>query len=102
MTLGQITISTAWAWILAACAAVVTISKAVEVLKKLGKGSIMEKLDNDNKRLKALEDAQDEQEKTNRVLMRALLALVNHGIDGNGIEGLKKTRDELTNHLCEK
>lgn len=52
-------------------------------------------LDNDNKRLIALE-------KSNNLTMKALLALLKHGIDGNDITGMKKVRDELEEYLIDR
>lgn len=34
--------------------------------------------------------------------VKALFHLVNHSIDGNGIEGLKKVRNELSNSIIER
>ena len=52
-------------------------------------------LDSDNGRLKAIEHS-------NRVTQRALLALLEHGIDGNSIERMQKSRKELEDYLIEK
>lgn len=35
-------------------------------------------------------------------MLKALFHLVNHSIDGNGIEGLKKVRNELSNSIIER
>ena len=52
-------------------------------------------LDNDNKRLKSLEDG-------NKIIQKALLALLQHGIDGNDIEGMKKVKNELQQYLIDR
>lgn len=52
-------------------------------------------LDNDNKRLKLLEDG-------NRITQRALLELLKHGIDGNDIDGMRKVRDDLQQYLIDR
>lgn len=44
----------------------------------------------------------DELEKSNRVSQRAMLALLEHGIDGNSIERMQKSRKELEDYLIEK
>ena len=49
----------------------------------------------DKNRLDAIEDG-------NRCSQRALLALLSHGIDGDGVEAMKKAKDELTNFLIER
>lgn len=52
-------------------------------------------LDNDNKRLKEIEEA-------NKVLCKSTLALINHEITGNGVENMKKARDDLQQYLIER
>lgn len=41
-------------------------------------------------------------EEGNRVVQRALLALLAHGIDGNDIDAMKSAKDELTNYLIKR
>jgi hypothetical protein len=52
-------------------------------------------LDNDNKRLNNLE-------KSGTITMKALLALLRHGIDGNDIESMKKVKSELEQYLIDR
>ena len=52
-------------------------------------------LDNDNKRLIALE-------KSNNLTMKALLALLRHGIDGNDVDGMRKVKTELEEYLIDR
>ena len=52
-------------------------------------------LDNDNKRLK-------EYEESNRKILQCLLVIINHEITGNGIENLKRARDDLQEYLINK
>ena len=52
-------------------------------------------LDNDNKRLKEIEDS-------NRMILQCLLVIINHDITGNGIEKMKTARDELQEFLINK
>ena len=52
-------------------------------------------LDNDNKRLK-------EYEESNRMILQCLLVIINHEITGNGIENLKRARDDLQEYLINK
>ena len=124
--MGSITISQAYAWLLAGCAALVSIAKAWEIVKSFGKADLRKRVDtltNDLKkaheRIKALEDAKyadaihehadllrkDEKrlyalEQANVITMQVLLALVRHAIDGNDIEGLKHTRASLEAYLA--
>lgn len=54
-------------------------------------------------RIKVLEKAEEERKATDRYTAKALNAIVNHMIDGNGIDKLKEVRDEyqdqIINHL---
>lgn len=49
-------------------------------------------LDNDNKRIHKIEES-------NQLILRCMLDLINHEITGNGIEKMKKTRDDLQEFL---
>ena len=98
----EITVSQAWLWFVGACAAVATIAKAWDIIKHWGKGDLQaeirkhsQQLDNDNKRIKNLEESQI-------IMMQTLLALTRHAIDGNNIEGLKRCTDDLQNYLIHR
>lgn len=54
-----------------------------------------EKLKRDHERLNELEDS-------NRVIMRALMALLSHEINGNSDDKLKASLDEIQKFLIEK
>lgn len=54
-----------------------------------------EKLGNDKRRL-------DTMEAGNRVTQLALLALLDHGIDGNNLEQMQHAKEELQNHLINR
>lgn len=101
--------------ILAICAAVVTIAKAIDWIAK-GVRKAKKPNDDQNSRLDAIEkrlsefeqffstdkERLDAFERSNRITQRALLALLSHGIDGNDIDGLRKAQQELTDHLIEQ
>jgi hypothetical protein len=53
------------------------------------------KLTADNDRLSAIDNG-------NRVTQRALLALLDHGIDGNNIEQMQHAKEELQDHLINR
>ena len=53
------------------------------------------KLISDNDRLSAIDSG-------NRVTQRALLALLDHGIDGNNIEQMQHAKEELQDHLINR
>lgn len=61
-----------------------------------------ELLDNDNKRLKALEERQTEIEESQKLMMRALVALMRHEIDGNNDEQLLKESENLSDYIFNK
>lgn len=52
-------------------------------------------LDNDNKRLKEIEDS-------NKMILQCLLIIINHDITGNGIDKMKDVRDELQEFLINR
>lgn len=54
-----------------------------------------DKLKNDHERLNELEDS-------NRIIMRALMALLSHEISGNSDDKLKASLEEIQQHLIEK
>lgn len=111
----HITISGLWALILAGASAVVLISNAAE---KIGKAVQHAKAPNvqQDERLSALEhwrkevdgklqhdhDRFESLESGNRVTQQALLALLDHGIDGNNIEQMQHAKEKLQNHLINR
>lgn len=62
----------------------------------------IKKLDDHERRISTLEETVEESKKTDRYITRALNAIVNHMIDGNGIEDLKKVRDEFQSDIINK
>ena len=59
------------------------------------KGDVDRKLANDNSHLEAIDAGE-------RVTQRALLALLEHGIDGNNIEQMQDAKKALQNHLIDR
>lgn len=104
-----------WAWVLSIASAIVLLSNAVEKIVKIiraakapneaqneriaaleaWKEEVDSKLGKDNKRLEAVDAG-------NRVTQRALLALLDHGIDGNNIEQMQHAKEELQTHLINR
>lgn len=104
-----------WPAILAGASAIVLlanasekIAKAVQAARAPGaeqdkrlndleewKKAVDMKLDTDKKRLDAIDQG-------NRATQRALLALLDHGIDGNNIEQMQHAKEELQNHLINR
>lgn len=90
--------------ILGLCAFVTAVWGVYKIIKEVRKPSADLKkevdehsrlLESDNKRLKEVEES-------NRLILQSLLVIVNHEISGNGIEGMKKTRDELQEYLVNR
>jgi hypothetical protein len=95
--------------------AIKLISDAIEGIIKTVKFA---KAPNDaqNKRLDALENRMDEVDRRlkadhghltkidegERVTQRALIALLDHGIDGNNIEQMQHAKEELQDHLINR
>lgn len=104
-----------WTWLLAGASAVVLLSNAAEKIVKAWKTAkapnarqderldeleawrqtVDGKLNRDNERLESIEDG-------NRATQRALLALLDHGIDGNNIEQMQDAKKALQNHLINR
>lgn len=55
--------------------------------------------DNDNKRLKLLEEKQIEQDEAYKIILKSMLAMMSHEIDGNHTQDLKKAKEELQEYL---
>lgn len=104
-----------WPTVLAIASALVLLSNAAEKIagavraakapnleqdKRLDKvEKHLEEVDNflatDKKRLDSLDEG-------NRATQRALLALLDHGIDGNNITQMQHAKEELQNHLINR
>jgi hypothetical protein len=59
----------------------------------------IKKLENHETRISALEEGQTERKATERYIMSALNALINHTIDGNNTEELKRVRDSYQEQI---
>ena len=57
------------------------------------------KLDDHEHRITLLEQNEADRKATDRYTTKALNAIVNHMIDGNGIDKLKEVRDEYQNEI---
>lgn len=104
-----------WTTFLAGASALVLLSNAAEKVVKAFKAAkapnikqderiealeewrrtVDSKLNNDNERLSSIEEG-------NRASQRALLALLDHGIDGNNIEQMQHAKESLQNHLINR
>lgn len=111
----MITAETIWTVVLATASAVVLFSNAIEKIVKAVKtarapnvkqderiaavedrlDTVERKLSNDDSRLRDIE-------KGDRATQRALLALLDHGLDGNNTEQMRQAKEELQNHLINR
>ena len=57
------------------------------------------KIEEHESRISVLEKAEADRKTTDRYTTKALNAIVNHMIDGNGVDELKKVRDEYQNEI---
>lgn len=112
--MGEIT-AEAWAALLGGASALLLLSNAAEKIVKAWRAAkapndrqnerldsleswkekVDRKLDNDNQRLGAIEEG-------NRATQHALLALLDHGIDGNNINQMEEAKKALQNHLINR
>ena len=113
--MGELTLQEAWTLMLAGVSAFMLLANAAEKIVKAYKTA---KAPNDrqNERLDALERWKEEVDSKlandheriaagdagNRVVQRALLALLDHGIDGNNIEQMQHAKEDLQNHLINR
>ena len=58
-------------------------------------GKVESKLENDHKRIAANDEG-------NRFMQKAMLALLDHGIDGNNIEQMQHAKEDLQNYLIDR
>ena len=106
-------ISQAWAWFLAACAAIITCVNCWKAIREVHQASPNTKqnqrISDHEERLKSIEerlqkgdDRFKRVDESNEITQEALLALMNHAINGNDVEGLKQTRDKLQQWLIRR
>ena len=104
-----------WAAILAAASALILLSNAAEKIAVAWKAA---KAPNDaqNARLAALEEwrtdvdrklnsdkaALDNIQEGNHAMYKALLALLDHGLDGNNVQQMQDAKKDLQNHLINR
>ena len=59
----------------------------------------LKKVEDHEKRISVLEQSTDERRRTDQFMMKSMNAIVNHLIDGNGVDQLKRVRDEYQNEI---
>lgn len=60
------------------------------------------KLDNDFRRINDLERKQAETDEALQIMMKSMLALMTHAIDGNHTDELKRARDDMQEYLIRR
>jgi hypothetical protein len=100
-----------WGWLSAGLGAVVLLSQGIKAIKEMVAPAVdvrkrLSTLEEQNQNAVAhfaeIEKKFDEQDATNHAIMKGLVAIINHSIDGNGIEGLKSAREDLLQHIIER
>lgn len=102
------TVTQLWQMFIAMCGSFATVAGAVAIIYNIHQkakqpdterdealSKHQEMLDNDNKRLKELEES-------NKIIMQSMLAIMSHEIDGNHVEDLKQARDDLQKYLIRR
>ena len=86
------------------CGFIVAVWGVIKVIKEIKKPNDDLKtevarhtllLDEDNDRLKAVEDS-------NKMILQCLLVIINHDLTGNGVDRMKEVRDELQEFIINR
>lgn len=59
----------------------------------------LKKIEDHEQRISSLEQSEENRKATDRYTTKALNAIVNHMIDGNGVDKLREVRDEYQNEI---
>lgn len=109
--MSEITLGQAWGWLLAAAAALVALSKAWDIIAaRMKPNKDLRKhvedhdrmLSSDKKRLDELEEEIKHLRESDGLLLRAIMAQIQHELDGNGVDVLRRTRDDINRFLTER
>ena len=100
---------------LAICACIVAISGAIAAVIRFWNWAhkqsdentatleeIMKWLASDKHRIEDLETSQAEMDRQNKLLLKAVVSLMSHELDGNHTAQLASTRDEIQEYLISK
>lgn len=101
--------------LLAICACVVAVSGAIAAIVRFWKWAhkqsdanaqslddVMTWLASDKRRIEDLEEAQAEADRQNKLILKAVVSLMSHELDGNHTVQLASTRDEIQDYLIDK
>lgn len=109
--LENITVGEAWGYLLAAASALVLLGKAWDfIVARMKPNKDLRKhveehdrmLANDKRRLDEQAQAIQELKASDGLVLRSMLALIQHQLDGNGVDMLKRTRDDINRYLTER
>ena len=111
----ELTVSELWVVVLAAASAIVLLSNAAEKIAKVIQAAKAPNTRQDERlhdleewkkevdaKLNRDKDHFDSLEAGNRAYCQALLALLDHGIDGNNIEQMQHAKESLQQHLINR
>ena len=113
--MGDITLSAAWVWVIGAAGVFLTLSNVAEKITKIVQ-TVKAPNAQQETRIKDLEDWRKDVDRKlkadadhlesidmgNRATQRALLALLDHGIDGNNIEQMQHAKEDLQTYLLSR
>ena len=97
-----------WGWLLAAAGGVVTLWNGFKALREVFapyskiKRDLVGAISRESAHEEEANERFEKLEATTQAMLTGLVALVNHEIDGNGIQGLKDARTELLNHIINR
>lgn len=80
-------------WLVGGIAALIALIKTIR--------KPFDQIDDHERRIKGVEQTLSERKETDIVMLKSLNAITNHMIDGNGIDDLKRSRDELQKSIIE-
>lgn len=108
----NVTLAQGWAWLLAAASAFLLICNAVERIVAVVKAAkapeakqaeAIKQLQADvadiKEKLRKDKETLDDSQKANHITQEALLALLEHGLNGNNVEQMNKAKDKLQSYL---
>lgn len=88
-------------WLCGLITALYGVWKIIKELKKPSK-DLKAQVDAHERLLSADNERLKEVEASNKMILQCLLVIINHDITGNGIDKMKKARDELQEYLINK
>ena len=102
--MGEITLSVAWVWLIGAFAALISIDKVLDIIKKHLKPEkdVRNTVQDNVTRIVVLEKKQEETDEFRSVMCKVMLAQLNHELSGNDVVNLKAARDDLNEYLTNR